>query len=371
MFNGRSLCGIALVQWLDDLILECNLWMLVNHALWQWRTLISAFILKHPHFESLKVSWLRTSTQLLWLPDLHHHLGLRSWLWRLWTFALYGPEVACLWLFQAKQRLHSELTCVNILLLKTHLGDNHASRCNGVILWCLLLQYTDCRRVSSIWLRWIRYIIAFRIRVRRCPPICAVATVHYYLLLLMLLLRKSWGYAIVTCYHFTAWWSLMLKLNLLVMTRRVLLVVYIILRRHHLHLLRRLHLLLIWINRTWISWFSCSVTHHEVGEECHVRLIFEQVVIKLFLQELSEHVKLILAGLIHIFIAKFRYNLLSLKLMFTLNALKKSLKVNIVVMISDTPPLTWAERPPVLELVYQYSGDFRIIFFRKSNWMIT
>lgn len=236
------------------------------------------------------------------------------------TFALYCPEISCLLLFQANHRLHRKLACVNILLIfKTHFRDDHASRCNGVILACLLLQNTDCCRVGSAWLRWIRDITAaFRVRatprIRASPsPVGAVTAVHYYLLLLLLLLlllRKSWGYAIISRYHFTPRGPFMLrKLNLLVMSRRVRLLIYILRRHHRVCLQIWLPLLLIWIYRTRIGRFSSSISIHEISEQPYIRLILKQVVIKLFLQELCENVKLILVWFIHIFIPKFRNNL--------------------------------------------------------------
>lgn len=174
-------------------MLECNLvWMLINHTLWLRWTFISAFIFKCFHFKSLKVCWYRSSfTQLLWLSDIHYHLRFGSWLGRMGTFALYCPEISCLLLFQANHCLHSKLTCVNILLiLKTHFRNDHASRCNSVILACFLLQNTDCCRVGSTWLRWIRHIIAAAFGIRATPlirasppPVGAMTAVHYYLLL--------------------------------------------------------------------------------------------------------------------------------------------------------------------------------------------
>ena len=55
-------------------------------------------------------------------------------------------------------------------------------------------------------------------------------------------------------------------------------------------------------------------------------------------------------------------------MILTLNALKKSLNVNIVETISETPPRWCADMPPpdlVEDMpVFQYSGAFNMIFFR-------
>ena len=53
----------------------------------------------------------------------------------------------------------------------------------------------------------------------------------------------------------------------------------------------------------------------------------------------------------------------------TLKAFRKSLNWKTVLFISEQP-FTCADIPPLLP-PYQYSGCFRMIFFRMSNGMIT
>lgn len=211
-------------------------------------------------------------------------------------------------------------------------------------------------------------------------------------LLCKLLLWKSVGDHIFTWWHhntnvtrcscgkFTSRRTFMLELYLHLLVRREF-IVYVLRWNHHC----LNHLLLLmrgsgsivgrvdgsWIWRRWLLPSSLRVWIKQVIEQSDAWLIFNQIVIKLLLHELGEHLKLVGAGLIDIAVPDFRNDLYFPinVLFFTLKALKKSLNVNIVETISDTPPRWCADIPPDLVdeeplPLCQYSGALSIIFFK-------
>ena len=318
------------------------------------------------------------------------HVRLRVRLRRLTALTLDRTEISARTVLQANGSIH--LILMRTLLLQSHFWDDNAiSRGNST--WSFRLKGSYSSWVSSsgngilsTTNNW------FYFRARYPPPVSRMAWAHHHMLCIVLLrkllLWKSVGDHVFSsrhpsvtrscCGEFTPGRPLMLEMNLHLLIRRELIID--VLRWYH-HSLDHLLLLMrgrwsvvgridwsrIWrrrllpISAPWIK---------QVVEESDSWLIFNQIVVKLLLHELCEHLELVRTWLIHIPVSDFRYDLCFFtKQFFTLKALKKSLNVKIVETISDTPPRWCAERPPdfvdddPLPLC-QYSGAFRMIFLR-------
>ena len=257
------------------------------------------------------------------------HVRLRVRLRRLTALTLDRTEISARTVLQANGSIH--LILMRTLLLQSHFRNNNAVP-RGNRTGSFRLKGSYCSWVSSRRNGILSTTTndRFYFRARYPPPVSRMTWAHHHMLCIVLRKLLLWkcvgdhvfssGHPSVTrsgCGEFTPWRPLMLEMNLHLLIRGELIID--VLRWYH-HSLDHLLLLMrgrwsvvgridwswIWrrrllsIRAPWIK---------QIVEESDSWLIFNQIVVKLLLHELCEHLKLVRAWFIHIPVSDFRYDL--------------------------------------------------------------